>query len=115
MSSFRLARPTTVKRISTAVVKIILAERLRPRLAIPPRMMPSLPSWYHAAAMDNVSPALDQFLTEFKRVSTAIVDSYFIVDTERRIVDFNRAFFALLPRAVARGLKGKHCFEVLEL
>src|SRR5258706_16354935 len=65
--------------------------------------------------MDNVPPALQQFLTEFKRVSNAIVDSYFIVDTERRIVDFNRAFFALLPRAVARGLKGKHCYEVLEL
>ncbi len=58
--------------------------------------------------------ALQQFLTEFKRVSNAIVDSYFIVDTERRIVDFNRAFFALLPRSVARGLKGKHCYEVLE-
>ena len=65
--------------------------------------------------MDQVAPALTQFLTEFKRVSNAIVDSYFIIDTERRIVDFNRAFFALLPRAVARGLKGKHCFEVLEL
>jgi PAS domain-containing protein len=65
--------------------------------------------------MDSVAPALAQFLTEFKRVSNAIVDSYFIVDAERRIVDFNRAFFALLPRAVARGLKGKHCFDVLEL
>ena len=65
--------------------------------------------------MDSTAPALQQFLTEFKRVSNAIVDSYFIVDTERRIVDFNRAFYALLPRSVARGLKGKHCFEVLEL
>ena len=55
--------------------------------------------------MDN-APALQQFLTEFKRVSNAIVDSYFIVDTERRIVDFNRAFYALLPRSIARGLKG---------
>jgi PAS domain-containing protein len=59
-------------------------------------------------------PALTQFLSEFKRVASAIVDSYFIVDTERRIVDFNRAFFAMLPRQVARGLKGKRCFEVLE-
>jgi PAS domain-containing protein len=65
--------------------------------------------------MDNAAPALQQFLTEFKRVSNAIVDSYFIVDTERRIVDFNRAFYALLPRSVARGLKGKQCYEVLEL
>ena len=65
--------------------------------------------------MDQVPPALQQFLTEFKRVANAIVDSYFIVDSERRIVDFNRAFFALLPRQVARGLKGKRCYEVIEL
>ncbi|MBS1118340.1 MAG: hypothetical protein H6Q90_568, partial [Deltaproteobacteria bacterium] len=65
--------------------------------------------------MPDASPALQQFLTEFKRVASAIVDSYFVVDSERRIVDFNRAFFALLPRQVARGLKGKQCFEVLEL
>jgi PAS domain-containing protein len=65
--------------------------------------------------VDQLPPALQQFLTEFKRVSSAIVDSYFIVDSERTIVDFNRAFFALLPRAVARGLKGRHCYEVLEL
>ena len=65
--------------------------------------------------MEQVAPALQQFLTEFKRVSNAIVDSYFIVDNDRTIVDFNRAFYALLPRAVARGLKGKHCYEVIEL
>ena len=65
--------------------------------------------------MDTASPALQQFLADFKRVSSAIIDSYFLIDTERRIVDFNRAFHALLPRSVARGLKGKHCFEVLEL
>jgi PAS domain-containing protein len=64
---------------------------------------------------DSLAPALQQFLTEFKRVANAIVDSYFIVDSERRIVDFNRAFFALLPRQLARGLKGKHCYEILEL
>ena len=68
-----------------------------------------------AGDRDSVAPALAQFLSEFKRVNNAIVDSYFIVDTERRIVDFNRAFFALLPRAVARGLKGKRCYEVIEL
>jgi PAS domain-containing protein len=60
------------------------------------------------------SPALQQFLAELKRVAPAIVDSYFVVDTERRIVDFNRTFYALLPRQVARGLKGKHCYEVLQ-
>ena len=65
--------------------------------------------------MADPPPALQQFLTEFKRVANAIVDSYFVVDTERRIVDFNRAFYAMLPRQVARGLKGKKCFEVIEL
>lgn len=74
-----------------------------PRQLLPFDVVPSEPS-----------PALQQFLAEFKRVANAIVDSYFVVDTERRIVDFNRAFFALLPRQVARGLKGKHCFEVLQ-
>jgi len=62
-----------------------------------------------------MSDALQSFLQEFKRVAPAIVDSYFIVDRERRIVDFNRAFYAMLPRQMARGLKGKKCFEVLEL
>src|SRR6266567_2672203 len=38
-----------------------------------------------------------------------------VVDSERNIVDFNRTFFGMLPRAVARGLKGKKCYEVLEL
>ena len=65
--------------------------------------------------MDQVAPGLTQFLNEFKRVASAIVDSYFVVDHERRIVDFNRAFFALLPRQLGRGLKGKHCYEVLNL
>lgn len=66
-------------------------------------------------SMESMSPALEQFLTEFKRVASVIVDSYFVVDTERRIVDFNRAFFAMLPRQVARGLKGRHCYDVIEL
>jgi PAS domain-containing protein len=65
--------------------------------------------------MESRSAALDQFLSEFKRVASVIVDSYFVVDVERRIVDFNRAFFAMLPRQVARGLKGRHCYEVIEL
>ncbi len=58
---------------------------------------------------------LEQFLQEFKRTSSVVVDSYFVVDAERNIVDFNRAFYAMLPRQVARGLKGKKCYDVLEL
>ena len=59
--------------------------------------------------------SLATFLQQFKAVSDVIIDSYFIVDQDRNIVDFNRAFFSLLPRQVARGLKGKKCYEVLEL
>jgi len=62
-----------------------------------------------------MSDPIGNFLQEFKRVAPAIVDSYFVVDHERRIVDFNRAFYAMLPRQMARGLKGKKCYEVLEL
>src|SRR5437870_2194008 len=107
--------PTTVTTINRVVVRIILTEMLGPPRAMSPEIMPPLGELLPFAAVDNLAPALQQFLTEFKRVSNAIVDSYFIVDNDRRIVDFNRAFYALLPRAVARGLKGKHCFEVLEL
>jgi PAS domain S-box-containing protein len=59
--------------------------------------------------------ALTTFLQQFKTISDVLIDSYFIVDSERNIVDFNRAFFAMLPRQVARGLKGKKCYDVLEL
>jgi PAS domain-containing protein len=62
-----------------------------------------------------MADVLATFLQEFKRFAPAIVDSYFVVDRERRIVDFNRAFYALLPRQMARGLKGKKCYEVIEL
>src|SRR2546427_12677294 len=58
--------------------------------------------------------ALQAFLASFKGFSDLIIDSYFVVDAERNIVDFNRAFFSMLPRQVARGLKGKKCYEVLE-
>ncbi len=60
-------------------------------------------------------PALERFIAQFKPLSDALIDSWFIVDNERNVVEFNRAFFSLLPRQVARGLKGKKCYEVLEL
>ena len=62
-----------------------------------------------------MSDALTAFLKDFKRVAPAIIDSYFVVDQERTIVDFNRAFYAMLPRQIARKLKGKKCFDVLQL
>jgi PAS domain-containing protein len=58
---------------------------------------------------------LQQFIAQFKSTLDVIVDSWFIVDNERNIVEFNRAFFSLLPRSVARGLKGKKCYDVINL
>lgn len=60
-------------------------------------------------------PVLERFLREFQQVAPAIVDRYFVVDAERNIVEFNRPFYASLPRNVARGLRGKKCYEVIEL
>jgi PAS domain-containing protein len=59
--------------------------------------------------------ALDNFLAQFKQISDVIIDSYFICDHERNIVEFNRAFFSLLPRNIARGVRGKKCYDVLAL
>jgi len=65
--------------------------------------------------MASEMDALQQFIQQFKLTADAIIDSWFVVDNDRNIVDFNRAFFGMLPRNVARGLKGKKCYEVLEL
>jgi PAS domain-containing protein len=56
-----------------------------------------------------------EILDQLKVISDVIIDSYFVVDHERNIIDFNRAFHAMLPRSVARGLKGKKCYDVLNL
>ncbi len=61
------------------------------------------------------SDAVARFVEQFKAAHEVLIDSYFVVDHERNIVDFNRAFFALFPRQVARGLKGRKCYEVLRL
>ncbi len=59
--------------------------------------------------------ALDDFLAQFKQHADVIIDSWFICDADRNIVEFNRAFYSMLPRNVARGLKGKKCYDVLSL
>ena len=58
--------------------------------------------------------ALERFLASFKQVADVLTDSWFVVDQERNIVDCNRAFLALLPRQLARGAKGKKCYQLLE-
>jgi PAS domain-containing protein len=56
-----------------------------------------------------------ELLERVKVISDVIIDGYFVLDAERTIIDFNQAFFAMLPRTVSRGLKGKKCHEVLSL
>jgi len=56
-----------------------------------------------------------ELLKQIKELSDVITDAYFVVDADRNILDFNRAFHAMLPRSVARGLKGKKCYDVLQL
>src|SRR5262245_12277290 len=63
----------------------------------------------------RVDPTLAAFIQQFKAMSDAVIDSWFVVNNDREIVDYNRAFYGMFPRQVARGLKGKKCYEVLEL
>ena len=81
-------------------------------LLTPPRVRNSAATVIDSRAMH---PFLEKFLAQWKTMSDAVIDSWFIVDSERTIVEFNRGFHSLLPRQVARGLKGKKCYEVLEL
>ena len=60
-------------------------------------------------------PALERFIQQFKAQADVIIDSWFICDSERNIVEYNRAFFAMFPRSEARNLKSRKCHEVLRL
>jgi PAS domain-containing protein len=60
-------------------------------------------------------PALERFIQQFKSTSDAIIDSWFICDNDRNIVDYNRAFFSLFPRHEARNLKSRKCHDVMRL
>lgn len=62
-----------------------------------------------------IAPALERFIQQFKSTSDAIIDSWFICDNDRNIVDYNRAFFALFPRHEARNLKARKCYDVMRL
>jgi PAS domain-containing protein len=46
-------------------------------------------------------------------LSGGLLDAYCVVDTDQRIVSFNRPFFALFPRSVARRLKTLTLTEAL--
>lgn len=55
------------------------------------------------------------FIESLKHASGALLDAYVVVDAERRITEFNRLFFALFPRSVARALKRHTLDDVLTL
>ena len=51
----------------------------------------------------------------FAKFSDVIIDAYYIVDKEGHILAFNRMFYGLFPRNVARKLKGKTLGQVMEI
>jgi PAS domain S-box-containing protein len=51
----------------------------------------------------------------FKQISDVVIDAYFITDPEGRILDYNRAFFALFSRQVARKLKTMTVAEAIPM
>jgi len=53
-------------------------------------------------------------LALIRPIEEVIVDPFFVVDARRVVIHFNRAFVAMLPRAIARGLRGKKLEDVVE-
>ena len=47
-----------------------------------------------------------ELLDAFKNISDVVIDAYFVSDAQGQIIEYNRAFFAMFPRQVARKLKG---------
>ena len=56
-----------------------------------------------------------ELLDGFKQISDVVIDAYFISDENGVIKDYNRAFFAMFPRAVARKLKGMSVGDALKV
>ena len=54
-----------------------------------------------------------ELLRAIEPVEEAIIDPMFVVDDQRAIVHFNRAFYSLLPRGVARSMRGKPADDVI--
>lgn len=51
----------------------------------------------------------------FKQISEVVIDAFFITDAEGRILDYNRAFFRLFPRQVARELRSMAVGDALPM
>jgi PAS domain S-box-containing protein len=54
-----------------------------------------------------------ELLDAFKNISDVVIDAYFVVDKQGQILEYNRAFFAMFPRQVARKLKGMPIAEAV--
>jgi len=51
----------------------------------------------------------------FKVISEVVFDAYFLTDKDGLITEYNRMFYALFPRSIARKLKGVKLTEVMTL
>lgn len=58
---------------------------------------------------------MSDVLEALKILGPAFIDAWYVVDDQDRIIDYNPAFHALFPRAVARKLKGLSCREASPL
>jgi PAS domain S-box-containing protein len=54
-----------------------------------------------------------ELLDAFKNISDVVIDAFYVVDPAGQILDYNRAFFAMFPRQVARKLKGMPVMEAV--
>jgi len=52
-------------------------------------------------------------IESFRQISDVVIDAYFVVDRQGAILEYNRAFFAMFPRQVARKLKGMSVEDAL--
>lgn len=64
---------------------------------------------------DAQGSALSRYTSLLRSVQGALLDPCVLVDRERRMVAFNRAFFMLFPRRQARQLEGRVFDEALSL
>ncbi|MDA3863185.1 MAG: PAS domain-containing protein, partial [Deltaproteobacteria bacterium] len=51
----------------------------------------------------------------FELIHDIIIDAYFITDREGKIIKYNRLFYSLFPRKIARSLKGQKITDVMDI
>ena len=58
---------------------------------------------------------MEATLSQLKDLGAAFLDAWVLVDSERKVQDFNPHYRAFFPRHQARRLKGSTCCQFLEL